>query len=106
MDAPDKIAIEELKELFYTADLAKFAKLQTLLSENDVNLLKAMNFINATKLEEKEEISGKKKAAEIPQEVKRTNRDRLILKSAIVVVLVLCLGVLIEIGRSVYNLLY
>lgn len=106
MAAPDKIAIEELKELFYTADLAKFAKLQTLLSENDANLLKAMNFINATKLEEKEELGGKKKTAEIPQEVKRTNRDRLILKSAIVVVLVLCLGVLIEIGRSVYNLLY
>lgn len=104
MSATDDASLDELKELFATADLAKFAKLQTQLSENDENLLRAMNFINATKVEEKE--GGEEKPKIVPQEVKRSNRDRLILKFAVAIVLILCAGLLFEICRSIYNLLY
>ncbi len=104
MTNADTQSIRELKELFQTADLAKFAKLQTLLSENDENLLRAMNFINATKVEEKE---GEKKEPKIvPQEVKRSNRERLVLKFSVTIVLIICLGLLFEICRSIYNMLY
>ena len=104
MSATDDASLDELKELFATADLAKFAKLQTQLSENDENLLRAMNFINATKVEEKE--GGEEKPKIVPQEVKRSNRDRLTLKFAVAIVLILCAGLLFEICRSIYNLLY
>lgn len=104
MSATDNTSIEELKELFVTADLAKFAKLQTLLSENDENLLRAMNFINATKLEEKDTPAEKPKI--VPKEVKRSNRERLILKFSVAIVLILCMGLLFEICRSIYSILY
>jgi len=104
MSNADKTSIEELRELFITADLAKFAKLQTRLNENDENLLRAMNFINATKVEDKENLKEKPKV--VPQEVKRSNRERLILKFAVTTVLILCAGLLFEICRSIYNLLY
>ena len=37
MASHDRAAIEELKELFNTADLVKFAKYSTLINENDKN---------------------------------------------------------------------
>lgn len=47
----DRKMIDELKELFTTADLVKFAKYSTLINENDLNLVNAINFIDETKLE-------------------------------------------------------
>lgn len=47
----DKKMIDELKELFMTADLVKFAKYSTLINENDANLVNAVDFINTTKQE-------------------------------------------------------
>ena len=47
----DQTMISELKDLFETADLVKFAKYSTLLGENDQNLVNAINFIDQTKLE-------------------------------------------------------
>jgi len=47
----DKTMIDELKELFETADLVKFAKYSTLINENDLNLVNAVNFIDQTKIE-------------------------------------------------------
>ena len=35
--------------LFQTADLVKFAKYNTLINENDANLVNAIEFINQTK---------------------------------------------------------
>ena len=48
----DKSMIDELRELFNTADLVKFAKYSTLLNENDLNLVNAINFIDKTKRED------------------------------------------------------
>ena len=41
----------ELRQLFTTADLVKFAKYSTMINENDANLVSAIDFINQTKLE-------------------------------------------------------
>ena len=47
--AGDRKMIDELRQLFQTADLVKFAKYSTQLNENDMNLVKAVNFIDETK---------------------------------------------------------
>ncbi len=47
----DPTMIGELRELFRTADLVKFAKYSTLLGENDMNLVNAVSFIDQTKKE-------------------------------------------------------
>lgn len=47
----DQQKIEELTMLFQTADLVKFAKYSTGVSENDHNLISAVEFINETKQE-------------------------------------------------------
>ncbi len=47
----DTEALEELRTLFTTADLVKFAKHSTLINENDMNLVNAIEFINSTKIE-------------------------------------------------------
>lgn len=48
----DEEALSELRELFMTADLVKFAKYNTLANENDRNLVNAIEYINSTKKEE------------------------------------------------------
>jgi len=50
----DPEAIAELRELFETADLVKFAKYSTLINENDRNLVSAIEYINSTKIEEEQ----------------------------------------------------
>lgn len=47
----DAEALEELSQLFQTADLVKFAKYTTPINENDANLLTAVQYINQTKQE-------------------------------------------------------
>ena len=49
----DSKMIDELKQLFRTADLVKFAKYESLINENDANLVNAINFIDQTKTDEK-----------------------------------------------------
>ena len=49
----DQKMIDELKELFQTADLVKFAKYETHINENDANLVNAIHFIDQTKTDEK-----------------------------------------------------
>lgn len=48
----DDTMINELRELFSTADLVKFAKYSSLLNEKDMNLVNAINFIDHTKRDE------------------------------------------------------
>lgn len=51
MQENDEEALAELRQLFETADLVKFAKYSTLVNENDANLVTAVNYINQTKQE-------------------------------------------------------
>lgn len=47
----DEQALNELRDIFTTADLVKFAKWSTLINENDANLVAAVEYINQTKVE-------------------------------------------------------
>ncbi len=51
MTVADQKSLDELRVLFETADLVKFAKYSTLINENDMNLVNAIEFINQTKLD-------------------------------------------------------
>lgn len=48
----DETGLQELRHLFETADLVKFAKWTTLINENDMNLVNAIDFINQTKTDD------------------------------------------------------
>ena len=80
----DPAAIHELVKLFTTADLVKFAKAHPNISDNDKNLLNAINYIQQTKKEEVAETS--------PQEVVvvdiRSKRSKRILYTCIVIALI------------------
>ena len=74
----DKKMIGELKELFETADLVKFAKYSTLINENDLNLVNAINFIDQTKLENVP--TEERVVPQLSQEDKRTKNKRRAIK--------------------------
>ena len=78
----DQQSIAELKSLFETADLVKFAKHAPLMNENDMNLVNAVDFINETK--EEEDPNVKKEPTEIRVEEKRSKQGRIILICSIV----------------------
>lgn len=97
----DEEAISELRELFQTADLVKFAKYSTLVNENDRNLVNAIEYINQTKLEEPEQ---KPQPEVIVVEEKRSKVAKIVLIGSIVVVSLVLLGVLVFIGYRIYML--
>lgn len=99
----DKRSVEELQQLFETSDLAKFAKLRTLLNENDENLLKAMDFIKTTKIEVE---AQPKKQVEMPPELQRSRRSRMILKAVMCFLTLIILFVLFIIGQNLYELFF
>ena len=74
----DEQALAELRQLFQTADLVKFAKWTTLINENDANLVSAIDFINQTKVEV--DPDAKTEEEEIPEEVKQSRQRSLTLK--------------------------
>lgn len=102
IEGQTKESVTELRELFHTADMAKFAKLQTLLNENDENLLRAMKFINATKVEETMQPMPKKV---VSPEVVRSDRYRALLIFIVVIALVLSVGILIKVGINISEFL-
>ena len=95
----DDNSVAELRELFQTADLAKFAKLQTQLSENDNNLLRALQFVQNTNVETIEQPKPKPVVA---PEIKRNKRSRLLLNSVLCVLIIASLLLLYFIARGLY----
>ena len=81
LEIKDKDSIQEMKILFQTADLVKFAKHSPLMNENDMNLVNAVDFINETKLEE--DVNAKKEPTEIKVEEKRSKQGRIALMCSI-----------------------
>ena len=79
--AGDQQSLDELRQLFTTADLVKFAKYSTMINENDANLVSAIDFINQTKLENQpvEEVQ-KPVLSEADQ---RSQKERRVLKMVI-----------------------
>lgn len=97
----DEEAIAELRELFQTADLVKFAKYSTLVNENDRNLVSAIEYINQTKLEEPEQ---QPQPEEIVVEEKRSKIAKMVLVGSIVVAGIVLIGVLAYICYRIYML--
>jgi hypothetical protein len=95
---------EELRQLFTTADLVKFAKYSTLINENDANLVNAIEFINQTKIEtpvtEEEETKPK-----LTEEAIRSRKTRTTLKWLIGATVVISLVLLGYIVYATYQLL-
>lgn len=79
--------LDELRDLFETADLVKFAKYSALINENDRNLTTAIAFINETK---KEDMTTEERVVpQFTEEEKRTNQSRKILLALIVLIAVI-----------------
>ena len=96
MATQDQKALDELRQLFTTADLVKFAKYSTLINENDANLVNAIDFINQTKLENVPVEETVK--PQLSEEDQRSQKTRRILKyfiSAIAVVILALFGYII-----------
>ena len=97
----DKDAISDLRSLFQTADLVKFAKHSPLMNENDANLISAIDFINETK--EKEDENVKPQPTEITIIEKRPLRTKILLGIGIAALAAALIGSLIYIGSELYN---
>ncbi len=95
----DQKSLDELRQLFTTADLVKFAKYSTLINENDMNLVNAIEFINQTKQDVQVVEEEKPQLSEADQ---RSLRTRRVLKWAIGGIIVVCLSLL---GFVVYRLM-
>ena len=95
--------LDELRQLFQTADLVKFAKYSTLINENDANLVNAIDFINRTKVEVPPEQQVVK--PQLTEEEKRSKKSRIWLKTTIAVLCVASLALFCYIVYSVIDLL-
>lgn len=97
--AQDQKALDELRQLFTTADLVKFAKYSTLINENDANLVNAIEFINQTKLENMPVEETVK--PQLSEEDQRSQKTRRLLKTVISVIGIVSLAIF---GYVVYTL--
>ncbi len=102
MQAPDSKSLEELRQLFSTADLVKFAKYSTLINENDANLMSAIEFINETKQENLPTEETVK--PQLTEEEVRSKKTRTALKWTIIGIGVACVALFGVILYSLYQL--
>lgn len=100
----DESALSELRHLFLTADLVKFAKYSTLINENDQNLVNAIEFINQTKLENVPVEETVK--PQLSEEDQRSQKARRTLKTAIIFISVVCALLFAYVLFTLYQLLY
>jgi hypothetical protein len=103
LELDDKEAIKDLKLLFQTADLVKFAKHSPELNENDANLVKAVDFINQTK--EAETDTKIPQPTEITIVEKRSLRAKRLIVTGIVALSVAIAGSLVYVVLQLIELL-
>ncbi len=100
----DQKALDELRQLFTTADLVKFAKYSTLINENDANLVNAIEFINQTKLENVPVEETVK--PQLSEEDQRSQKTRRLLKGVIMAIVLVSILLFVFVIYSLYQLLY
>jgi len=103
MATQNQKSLDELRHLFTTADLVKFAKYSTLINENDMNLVSAIDFINQTKLENVPTEETVK--PQLSEEDQRNVKTRRLLKIIIPALLVISVALLAYVVWSVYQLI-
>ena len=94
---------QELRQLFITADLVKFAKYSTMINENDANLVSAIDFINQTKIENMPTEETVK--PELTEADQRTVKTRRVLKVIITLIAAACAVLLCVVCYELYQLL-
>ena len=95
----DDEAIKELRELFETADLVKFAKYSTLINENDQNLVNAIEYINQTKVEE--EVKAQPEEIVVEEQHSKEMKRVLIALTVITSIVLICV-----VGYLTYRMVY
>ncbi len=103
MASGDQQSLNELTQLFMTADLVKFAKYSTMINENDQNLVNAIDFINQTKLENQPTEETIK--PQLSVEDQRSQKERRLLKLFIAGLAVAGVALFCYIIYNVYQLL-
>lgn len=103
-EVQDVESMNELRNLFQTADLVKFAKYSTLINENDMNLVNAIEFINATKVEV--DPATLNKQPEMTVEEKRSKQERIGLIVGICVLAAGSTAALVGIFFELYRLCF
>lgn len=98
----DDKAMTELRMLFETSDLVKFARYNTLINENDKNLVSAIDFINQTK--EEVDPNAKPVRRVVTVEEKRSRRAKTILIASITGAIVVLIIIGYVIGERIYAL--
>lgn len=98
LETNDKEAVSDLKNLFQTADLVKFAKHSPLTNENDANLVSAIDFINDTRM--KEDDTAKPEPTEITIIEKRPLRTKILLGAGIFFLSVVIISFVVYIIRE------
>lgn len=102
-ETQDRQALDELRALFQTADLVKFAKYSTLINENDMNIVNAIEFINKTKLENQQEEVVEK--PQLTEEEERSVKERRVLKTTIWAFAAVSAAIMVYVVYSLYQLL-
>lgn len=103
MKNADQESLNELRQLFLTADLVKFAKYSTLINENDANLVSAVDFINKTKIEQP--LNTEPVKPELTVEEQRSKRSRVALIISLYVIFASCVVLFGYIAYSIYEVL-
>lgn len=91
--------VTELREVFSTADLVKFAKYSTGVSDMDFYLDSVARFIDRTKVDEPTEVAA------VPKEDTQDTRSRKIIKLTAVLLVIVSVALLIYVASEAYALL-
>jgi hypothetical protein len=102
-ESDDQKSIDELHELFETADLVKFAKHSALINENDLNLVNAIKFIDDTKTSAEE--TEERIVPQLSDDEAKSQKSRMTIKSLITVIVVAAVVLFVFIIYNVYQLL-
>ena len=94
--------MQELVNLFETADLVKFAKYTVGISENDRNLVSAIDFINTTKQENAP--TFERIEPTITKKQRQTMHIRLSLKWAIAIMIILATALVVFVCWQLYDI--
>lgn len=103
LKSADAKSLDELRHLFQTADLVKFAKYSTLINENDANLMSAIEFINETKQENQQTVEVVQ--PQFTEEERRSKKTRTVLKCVVITIAVISVCLLCYIINHLYQLL-
>ena len=99
----DMTKVEELRQLFVTADLVKFAKFSTPNNESVMYLSNVAQFVEETKMEEIPAMEPSE--AEKIEEERQNSRQRRTIISVMAIVALVAIGTIVYVGWQVYELL-